>query len=69
MKILVLNSGSSSLKYQLFDMPNESPICSGLVDRIGLENATLTHKLYIHGSEEVFKFQKLYQNLYPKTYS
>lgn len=58
MKILVLNSGSSSLKYQLFDMPNESPMCSGLVDRIGLENATLTHKLYIHGSEEVFKFQQ-----------
>jgi acetate kinase len=58
MKILVLNSGSSSLKYQLFDMPNESPICSGLVDRIGLDNSTLTHKSFIHGREEVFKFQK-----------
>lgn len=58
MKILVLNSGSSSLKYQLFDMPNESPICSGLVDRIGLDNSTLTHKSFIHWPEEVFKFQK-----------
>lgn len=58
MKILVLNSGSSSLKYQLFDMPNESPVCSGLVDRIGLENSTLTHKLYVHGSEEIFKLQQ-----------
>jgi acetate kinase len=58
MKILVLNSGSSSLKYQLFDMPNESPMCSGLVDRIGLENSTITHKLYIHGAEEVFKLQQ-----------
>ncbi|MCL6259984.1 acetate kinase [Aquiflexum sp. TKW24L] len=58
MKILVLNSGSSSLKYQLFEMPNESPLCSGLVDRIGLDNATLTHKLYVNGSEEVFKIQQ-----------
>jgi hypothetical protein len=58
MKILVLNSGSSSLKYQLFDMPNESPMCSGLVDRIGLENSTLTHKLYLHGTEEIFKLQQ-----------
>jgi acetate kinase len=58
MKILVLNSGSSSLKYQLFEMPNESPLCSGLVDRIGLDNATLTHKLYVNGTEEVFKIQQ-----------
>jgi len=57
MKILVLNSGSSSLKYQLFDMPNEYPLCSGLVDRIGLDNATLTHKLFREGIEKVFKYQ------------
>lgn len=57
MKILVLNSGSSSLKYQLFEMPNESPLCSGLVDRIGLDNALLTHKVMRDGKEEVFKIQ------------
>jgi acetate kinase len=61
MKILVLNSGSSSLKYQLFDMPNQAPLCSGLVDRIGLENSTITHKLYVN-SEEVFKIQQQIKN-------
>ncbi len=35
MKILVLNCGSSSLKYQLIDMENESVLCKGLVERIG----------------------------------
>lgn len=39
MNILVLNSGSSSIKYQLFKMPEETVICSGLVEKIGLENA------------------------------
>jgi acetate kinase len=55
MKILVLNSGSSSLKYQLFEMPNESPLCSGLVDRIGLEGATITHKVFRKGDEDRLK--------------
>ena len=54
MKILVLNSGSSSLKYQLFEMPNEQPLCSGLVDRIGLEQSTITHKNFKFGMEEKF---------------
>ncbi|MGI6066187.1 MAG: acetate/propionate family kinase [Bacillota bacterium] len=44
MKILVLNSGSSSLKYQLFDMMNEEVMAKGLVERIGLEGALLTHR-------------------------
>lgn len=55
MKILVLNSGSSSLKYQLFDMPNESPLCSGLVDRIGLEGASVKHTAFKNGGAETFK--------------
>ncbi|EOZ97021.1 Acetate kinase [Indibacter alkaliphilus LW1] len=55
MKILVLNSGSSSIKYQLFDMPNESPICSGLVDRIGLESSTIKHKTFIDAEEDIFQ--------------
>lgn len=37
MKILVINSGSSSIKYQLFLMPEQKVICSGLIERIGLE--------------------------------
>ncbi len=44
MKILVLNSGSSSVKYQLFDMRNESVLARGLVERIGLEEPVLSHK-------------------------
>ncbi len=44
MKILVINSGSSSLKYQLFEMPEEQVICSGLIERIGQENAEIHHK-------------------------
>jgi len=43
MKVLVLNSGSSSIKYQLFDMTNESVIAKGLVDKIGLKGASLTN--------------------------
>lgn len=43
MKILVVNCGSSSIKYQLFDMTNESVIAKGLVERIGLEGSILTH--------------------------
>ena len=37
MKILVINCGSSSLKYQLMDMENESVLCKGVIERIGLE--------------------------------
>lgn len=58
MKILVLNSGSSSLKYQLFDMPDENPLCSGLVDRIGQDGASLKHKTYTEGKEEVFHISR-----------
>ena len=41
MKILVLNCGSSSLKYQLIDMSNEEVLCVGLVERIGIEGSVL----------------------------
>jgi len=43
MKILVLNCGSSSLKYQLIDMENESVLAKGLCERIGIEGSKLTH--------------------------
>lgn len=44
MKILVINSGSSSLKYQLIDMETEGVIAKGLCERIGIEGSKLTHK-------------------------
>jgi len=44
MKILVLNCGSSSLKYQLIDMENEEVLAKGLCERIGQDGAVLTHK-------------------------
>jgi acetate kinase len=44
MKILVINSGSSSIKYQLIEMPYETVIASGLIERIGSENAKITYK-------------------------
>jgi len=39
MQVLVLNSGSSSLKFQLFSMPEETILCSGLIERIGSDDA------------------------------
>ena len=44
MKVLVINSGSSSLKYQLIDMETEGVIAKGLCERIGIEGSKLTHK-------------------------
>lgn len=43
MKIIIINSGSSSIKYQLIDMPANEVICSGMIDRIGLETSNLTY--------------------------
>ncbi|QGP93023.1 Acetate kinase [Neomoorella glycerini] len=44
MKILVLNCGSSSVKYQLFDMADETVLARGLVERIGIPGSVLTHR-------------------------
>ncbi len=43
MKILVINAGSSSLKYQLIDMDNETVLAKGLCERIGIEGSKLNH--------------------------
>jgi acetate kinase len=45
MKVLVINCGSSSLKYQLIDMDNENALANGLVERIGIEGSKLTQKV------------------------
>ncbi|MBI9041377.1 acetate/propionate family kinase [Lutibacter sp.] len=53
MKILIINSGSSSIKYQLFKMPQEEVICSGLVERIGLANPEIHYKSNNHSIDKI----------------
>ena len=56
MKILVLNAGSSSLKYQLFEMPEKLVLVSGLVEKIGEEKGAITHRIYNNdGSDEKYQ--------------
>ncbi len=43
MKIIVLNCGSSSIKYQLFDLPSQDVLAKGLVDKIGLKGSLIKH--------------------------
>jgi acetate kinase len=45
MKILVINCGSSSIKYQLFDMQDESVLATGLVEKIGTESSIIKHQV------------------------
>lgn len=44
MKVLVINAGSSSLKYQLYDMTSEAVLASGRVERIGMDSSIVTHE-------------------------
>ena len=44
MKVLVVNCGSSSLKYQVLDMPSETLLCKGLVERIGIDGSVIKHE-------------------------
>lgn len=55
MNIFVINSGSSSLKYQLLQLPEGNLLCSGLIDRIGLDNSSISHKVYQQHEEKIFK--------------
>ena len=48
MKVLVINSGSSSIKFQLFDMSTETALIKGMVDEIGLNSC----KFIFNGKEE-----------------
>jgi acetate kinase len=52
MKIVIINSGSSSIKYQLIEMPQQEVICSGMIDRIGLETSNLTYVTNTNKVEE-----------------
>ena len=44
MKVLVINSGSSSLKFTLFDMTDKSILAKGLVERIGMDNPKMVYQ-------------------------
>ncbi len=57
MKVLVVNSGSSSIKYQLFDMTDESVLAKGLVERIGIPDSIINH--YPSGREPVITHQDI----------
>jgi acetate kinase len=63
MKVLVINSGSSSLKYKLFDLAGPRAICAGLVERIGSPESSLTHTLYTDsGSGEKTELFECFEN-------
>ncbi len=57
MKILVLNCGSSSLKYQIINMENKEVMCKGLCERIGIEGSQLTHK--VPGKEDFVQVEAM----------
>ncbi|HUH27109.1 acetate kinase [Gelidibacter sp.] len=63
MKILIINSGSSSIKFQLMDMPSETLICSGLVERIGYKNATINYKTNGNNLEQTHTIESHKQGL------
>lgn len=52
MKILVINAGSSSLKYQLIDMDNKSVMAKGLCERIGIDGSNLQHTCVLKGLDK-----------------
>lgn len=58
MYILVINSGSSSIKYQLFPMDSDQPLCSGLIERIGQDNGQVTHDIFKAGAEQQIKLDQ-----------
>lgn len=55
MKVLVINAGSSSLKYQMIDMDTKAVVAKGLCERIGIDGSKLTHKNSAKGTETVFE--------------
>jgi len=74
MKILVLNCGSSSLKYQLINMENEEVMASGKYERIGEKEAFITHKVNgkkielnvsLHGCSIIFSDKYVSKYKYP----
>ncbi|MFD0765135.1 acetate/propionate family kinase [Mucilaginibacter lutimaris] len=58
MYILVINSGSSSIKYQLFLQHSDQPVCSGLIERIGQDNGLITHEIFRADVAQTLKLEQ-----------
>jgi acetate kinase len=63
MNILVINSGSSSIKFQLIQMPSETLVCSGLVERIGEKDAIINYKTDHINLKEILPIENHNQGL------
>jgi acetate kinase len=62
MNVFVINSGSSSIKYQLIRMPEAQVVCTGLIDRIGLDGSSIHHRAFIGDDEQVRKENLIIQD-------
>ena len=62
MKTLVINTGSSSIKYQLFHMPDGEVMCAGLIEKIGEDVGHIRHKKYLNGESIEFNEEILILN-------
>lgn len=58
MKILVINTGSSSIKYELFDLENRKVLAGGRAEKIGEENSVLIHRTALPGGKSTQKVQE-----------
>lgn len=58
MKILVINTGSSSIKYQMFDMDHQKIMASGMAEKIGEDRGSLIHKRILDHGEQVKKVEE-----------
>ena len=62
MNTLVINTGSSSIKYQFIDMPSGAVLCAGLVEQIGEGTGTITHRKIIDGEKSDVAFKEQIPN-------
>jgi acetate kinase len=58
MKILVINTGSSSIKYELFDLDHNEILAGGLAEKIGEDRGILTHEVILAGGESIKKVEE-----------
>jgi acetate kinase len=58
MKILVINSGSSSIKYQLFDMDHHAILASGMAEKIGEDTSLLAHERVLAKGDNVRRVEE-----------
>jgi len=55
MKIMVINTGSSSIKYELLDVDHRKILAGGLAEKIGAESSVLTHKTVLPNGKSIKK--------------